>query len=188
MNQLNNYQPINYISSINYPITQSSRNRKGGDPWEIDEATLEQICLNAKERKLILDNIFSKLHAISNRKFDWDDNRSAAIKANSLQNAEKIIPNMFECILQHYNYRTQNGWIEPYISSDEDGDVTLRWSIGNKRLYMVISDDSINYLKVSGNDINAEMIDGFMNINESLNNSDKHAKVYTELWKWLTHK
>ena len=122
-----------------------------------------------------LHNILTRLDDISNRTYDWDGNMSDAINEQSLLRARTIIPEILMSIM------SQHRWVEPYISSDEEGDITVRWSINSKRLYIIISEDEIIYLMVSGKHINAEMTEGRV----IRNNTTEVKLEYNKLWKWL---
>ena len=100
---------------------------------------------------------------------------SEAINMESLSYARTIIPEILESVIKRYI------WVEPYISSDEEGDITVRWSINSKRLYIVISEGEISYLKVFGKDLNPEMTEGRI-----VRNSYTEVKSeYNNLWEWL---
>lgn len=122
-----------------------------------------------------LNNILVKLDSISNRGYNWDDNMSEAINMESLSYARTIIPEILESVINRYI------WVEPYISSDEEGDITVRWSINSKRLYIVISEGEISYLKVFGKDLNPEMTEGRIVRNGYIEVKDE----YNKLWEWL---
>ena len=137
------------------------------------KAFFEEKTNSPKER--YLNNILVKLDNISDRRYNWDDNMSEATNMESLSYARTIIPEILESVISRYI------WVEPYISSDEEGDITVRWSINSKRLYIVISEGEISYLKVFSKDLNPEMTEGRI-----VRNSYIQVKgEYNKLWEWL---
>lgn len=115
-----------------------------------------------------IENILDRLDSISNRKYNWDDNGSKAVNTLSLNTSKRVLIDIFVNVTEKHN------WIEPYISSDEEGDITAKWVNGKKSLYLLIIENDISYLKVWGSDINKEMTDG----NIRLEN-------FIKLWRWL---
>ena len=115
-----------------------------------------------------IENILNRLDSISNRRYNWDDNGSKAVNTISLNTSKRALIDIFVNITEKHN------WIEPYISSDEEGDITAKWDNGEKSLYLLIIENDISYLQVWGSDINKEMKDG----NIILEN-------FIKLWRWL---
>lgn len=113
-------------------------------------------------------NILERLDTISERQDNWDDNMSKKPNELSVSYARPVLCEMLEIVSRHYL------WIEPYISSDEDGDITVRWSKGKKRLYIIVSEYEILYLKSWGINMNTEMSEGSIIRGE-----------YMKVWEWL---
>jgi len=65
-------------------------------------------------------------------------------------------------------------WHTPFISSDEDGNVTVEWSGENRRLHIQIGENEAEYIQVWGTNIDTEMHVDF------LSRAD-----YQMLWEWL---
>lgn len=117
-----------------------------------------------------IENILNKIDSISTRGYNWDDNGSEAVNTISLNTSKRVLIDIFVNVIEKYN------WIEPYISSDEYGDITARWRNGIKDLHVFISEKEIEYLKVWGADMNDEMETGTV-----------IKGKYLELWKWLVN-
>jgi hypothetical protein len=66
-------------------------------------------------------------------------------------------------------------WLKPNVTASAEGEVVLEWRRGVKTLTFYIGNQSTEYLKAWGADINTEMEDG-------LSNSPVVRKA---LWKWL---
>lgn len=116
------------------------------------------------------EKILSKLNIIAKREYNWDDNMSSGTNVKSLNYAKIILVEILKSVTKIYE------WIEPYISSDEYGDITARWRNGIKDLHVFISENEIGYLKVWGPNMNDEMETGTVVKGE-----------YLELWKWLVN-
>ncbi len=67
-------------------------------------------------------------------------------------------------------------WIEPNVTASEEGEVVFEWWHGSKKLTVYIGNQSAEYLKVWGTDINSAMADGDAN----------PISTCRSLWEWLT--
>lgn len=70
---------------------------------------------------------------------------------------------------------TEELWLKPHVVPDQDGDIVLEWSNGERALSAYVSSDAVEYLKVWGPDMHAEMEDGVISSRE-----DNRS-----LWLWL---
>ena len=66
--------------------------------------------------------------------------------------------------------------LTPLANISPQGEVVLEWWQGRRKLTVYVSDTSVEYLRVWGKDIEAEMSEG---------NADS-AEARLMLWKWLT--
>ena len=64
----------------------------------------------------------------------------------------------------------------PFVSSNEDGNVTIVWYKGEHELHLEIADDEVEYVRVWGFNIDTEMDAGALNKDN-----------YLTLWDWLLH-
>ena len=65
-------------------------------------------------------------------------------------------------------------WLMPFISSDEDGYITVAWHKGEHELHLDITETELEYTKVWGIKIDTEMDEGVLK-----------SENYLELWEWL---
>lgn len=70
---------------------------------------------------------------------------------------------------------TRFGWSKPYVSSDEDGNVSLEWWKGERKVTIYISPQETEYVKVWGTNILTEMADGFV----------ENIRTWLAIWTWL---
>jgi len=66
-------------------------------------------------------------------------------------------------------------WMKPNVTASADGEVVFEWWNGTKKLTIYIRDQSAEYVKVWGADIDTEMSDG---------NADL-SSIRQSLWRWL---
>lgn len=66
-------------------------------------------------------------------------------------------------------------WIEPNVTASAEGEVVFEWCCGTKGLAIYIGNQSAEYLKDWGANINTEMEDGYAN----------SPAIRRNLWMWL---
>jgi hypothetical protein len=66
-------------------------------------------------------------------------------------------------------------WLEPNVTASAEGEVVFEWRHGVKSLTIYVGDQSAEYGKDWGADINTEMEDGLAN----------SPTIRQALWKWL---
>jgi len=66
-------------------------------------------------------------------------------------------------------------WSEPNVTASAEGEVAFEWRHGTKNLTIYIGNQSTEYLKDWGADINTEMEDGYAD----------SPNIRRSLWKWL---
>lgn len=122
--------------------------------------------MNFKEYEQKLSERFD---ALAQREDNWDGYDSKKPTKLTLVRAENLIGELFDSIISAgHSLRT------PFISSDEDGNVTVEWSGENRRLHIQIREDEAEYIQVWGTNIDTEMHVDF------LSRAD-----YLMLWEWL---
>ena len=67
-----------------------------------------------------------------------------------------------------------HSWFTPFISSDEDGYITVAWHNGKHELHLEIAENEVEYITVWGIKIDTEMDVGILNRDN-----------YLTLWEWL---
>ncbi|MCE2402847.1 hypothetical protein J4G08_18420 [Candidatus Poribacteria bacterium] len=122
--------------------------------------------MNSKkyERKLS-----ERFDALAQREDNWDGYDSKKPTKLTLVRAENLIRELFDSIIS-----AGHPWHTPFISSDEDGNVTVEWSGENRRLHIQIGENEAEYIQVWGTNIDTEMHVDF------LSRAD-----YQMLWEWL---
>ncbi len=66
-------------------------------------------------------------------------------------------------------------WIKTNVLATAEGDEVFRWRVGTKKLTIYIGDQSAEYLKVWGPDVNDDMDDGSADL----------TTTRKALWEWL---
>ncbi len=110
-----------------------------------------------------------KLRQISYRSANWDDKGSLKPNPIALSKTHIILENFLNAIIESGRI-----WRTPFISSDEDGHITLEWENGLHELHIEISENTEEYLKMWGINIEHEMHLGFL-----------QPSGYVDLWDWL---
>ena len=116
--------------------------------------------------ELWLENQFDDLAQLED---NWDEHDSKKPTDLTLIHAKHVI-NTLLGVVTSAGYQ----WHPPFISSDEDGNVTAVWYDGERQLHFQIGEDQAEFFRVWGTNINNEM-----EVNFLLPNS------YIEHWKWL---
>lgn len=117
----------------------------------------------------LLDGFKSQLQKIGGLEDNWDTKGS--------KKPSDIILCKGHNVLENFLYTIVNAgrlWIKPFVSSDEDGYITIQWNSGNHELHIEISEETIEYIKIWGVSIQHEMHLGILK-----------RKEYLNLWDWL---
>jgi hypothetical protein len=134
--------------------------------------TLKHGLIRQREQNKIpnyLERIHNKFHIIKGRQENWDDKGSKKPNSGSIYNATNILTDILNSVVEN-----GNKWINPFISSDEDGDINIEWHFRKHQLHLEITEESTEYIKVWGENIEDEMWLGTFNKNDHL-----------VLWYWL---
>lgn len=116
-------------------------------------------------------SITSRFFEIRQRQANWDSRDSKKPNPTSVARAEGVVQDiLYSATNEGYK------WLTPFISSDEDGHITMQWRKGKHELHIEVAEDEVEYIKVWGANISNEMhVD-------SLTPHD-----YKTLWRWLLH-
>jgi hypothetical protein len=106
---------------------------------------------------------------LRDRPEDWDGYNAPRPNPAAIRHAYKWVESLYRDVRSKL-------WIKPYVSSDEEGDVSFEWWNGPKRLTVYVSSETAEYVKVEKVDSSLEMEDG----------SIETAKARLDLWKWLS--
>ncbi len=100
----------------------------------------------------------------------WNGYDACAPRYDAVVNADNWIVQFFLEVMD-----LDEGWIRPNVTASGDGEVILGWRFGSKRLTIYVGEESVEYLKTWGPDINDNMDDGDASL----------TTVRQALWKWL---
>ncbi len=113
--------------------------------------------------------ISERFEVLAQREDNWDGYDSKKPTALILKSSQHLLEDFFDSVIS-----TGHLWFTPFISSDEDGNVTIEWSIENRRLHIQIGEDEVEYIQVWGINIDTEMHVDFLSRDDNL-----------KLWEWL---
>ena len=113
--------------------------------------------------------VLEQFNVLTQREDNWDGYDSKKPTKLTLDHAKYLIEELFDYIAS-----AGHSWLTPFISSDEDGNVTLEWSGEKRRLHIQIGENEVEYIQVWGTNIDTEMHVDF------LSRAD-----YLTLWEWL---
>ena len=117
------------------------------------------------QRRKILD----RFDVLSQRENNWDRYDSKKPTELAIDRAKHLMEELLDSIIS-----AGYPWLMPFISSDEDGYITVEWHKGKHELHLEIAKNEVEYIKVWGINIDTEMYI------DSLNRED-----YLTLWEWL---
>ena len=100
----------------------------------------------------------------------WNGYNACAPKYEAIQYADHWIELFY---LEIMDLRLD--WLEPNVTASAEGEVVFEWRHGINRLTVYIGNQSAEYVKDWGADINTEMEDGYAN----------SPGIRKALWKWL---
>ena len=115
--------------------------------------------------------ILDRFNVLAQREDNWDGYGSKKPNQLTLDHAKFLMVDLLETIIS-----TEHSWITPFISSDEDGCVTVEWYEEEQELHLLIGENEAEYLRVWGTNIDTDMDEGFLNRDN-----------YLMLWEWLFH-
>lgn len=118
---------------------------------------------------LLLFRFMEKLQIISAREENWDGKGSQKPNSSAINTAKALLTEFSLSVIE-----SGQVWKTPFISSDEDGHVTIAWKNEKQELHLDISEEGTQYIKVWGTNIEHEM-----------HMSALVPSEYITLWKWL---
>ncbi len=114
-------------------------------------------------------NLSERFDVLAKREDNWDGYDSKKPTKLTLVRAENLIGELFYSIIS-----AGHPWTTPFISSDEDGNVTAEWYEEERQLHIQIGEDEAEYIQVWGTNIDTEMHVDFL-----------RRADYLTLWQWL---
>ena len=112
----------------------------------------------------------TQIYELLNWSEGWNGYNAYAPNYDAVTYADVWITQMFLEVVM-----SGNKWIKPNVTASEDGEVVFEWWHGAKKLTIYIGNQSAEYVKVWGTDIDSEMSDG----------DASSANTCRSLWEWL---
>ena len=131
----------------------------------IEQEVPKKISSRYLHRREILD----RFDVLTQREDNWDGYDTKKPTESTIVHAKHLMEDFFDAIVSA-GYL----WLTPFISSDEDGNVTAEWCGEGRRLHIQIEENEAEYIQVWGINIDTEMHIDFLNSDD-----------YLTLWEWL---
>lgn len=110
-----------------------------------------------------------KLLKVRQREDDWDGKDSKKPNRSALDRAYTVLDTFLSAVIDSGRI-----WRTPFISSDEDGYITVEWKSGKHELHLEFSQETEEYIKIWGTNIEHDMHLGIL-----------APDGYVNLWDWL---
>ncbi len=117
-----------------------------------------------------ITSTLAEIYDLSTWPEGWNGYGALAPKHEAIQYASHWIELFYREIVD-----LRLDWLKPNVTASAEGEVVFEWRHGVKTLTIYIGNQSIEYVKAWGADINTEMEDGLAN----------SPIVCRALWKWL---
>ena len=113
--------------------------------------------------------ILELFEVLAQREDNWDEYGSKKPTVSTLNYAKFLMTELLDTI-------NSAGclWLTPFISTDEDGYITIEWHHGTRELHFDIEENEAEYTKISGPNANMKIRTDFLNRDD-----------YLTLWEWL---
>lgn len=121
-------------------------------------------------RETIGDTL-TEIHKLLTWDEGWNSYDSCAPAPHAVMYADSWIVQMFVAVAG-----SNRNWIKPNVTASEEGEVVFEWWCRARKLTIYVGNQSAEYVKVWGIDIDAEMSDGDANL----------ISTCRSLWEWLT--
>ena len=123
------------------------------------------------EKSVILDEMSKCFDAIAQREDDWDEFESKKPLEVSLDRARCLMKKLLNtAISKGYSWRKPH----PFISSDEDGYITVEWQGDGRRLSLRIEEEEVEYAKLWR-----------INTKRKVRTYSMRGDDCFEIWEWL---
>ena len=133
------------------------------------EPLIANVDLEHTDKSILLGEISERFDVIAQREDNWDERESKKPSELALNNAKLMMKELLDAVIS-----AGHSWLTPFISSDEDGYITVAWYNGKHELHLEISENEVEYITVWGIKIDTEMDVGVLNRDN-----------YLTLWEWL---
>ncbi len=115
--------------------------------------------------------ISERFEVLAKREDNWDDYNSKKPSELILSHAQSFIKKLLDHIIS-----AGYPWHFPFVSTDEDGYITVEWYEEERELHLLITENEVEYLQIWGTNIETEMREGILS-----------SDYYLTLWEWLFH-
>lgn len=120
--------------------------------------------------KAVVDiSLKEKLRRIAEREDNWDGKGSKKPNPRVLSQARDTLESFFYSVINSGRL-----WKTPFVSSGEDGHITIQWNSGDHELHLEIRKEGTEYIKVWGANIENDMHLGILK-----------PEDFFKLWDWL---
>ncbi|SRR6266567_557799 len=123
-----------------------------------------------KIARMIIWDTLTDLYSLLTWGDGWNGYDACAPRYDAVTNADSWVEQLFLEVMD-----LDRDWIKPNVLATAEGDVVFRWRVGTKKLTIYIGDQSAEYLKVWGPDVNDDMDDGSADL----------TTTRKALWEWL---
>jgi len=107
---------------------------------------------------------------LSSREAGWDGHNAPMPQPRAIEHAGRWIEQAYAVVAA-----APTVWHDPYVSSDESGDVSLEWWNGTRKITVYVTPEIVEYVQMCGPDIVSQMEDGEITC----------PAVWRKLWDWL---
>ena len=121
------------------------------------------------DKSILPGEISERFDVIAQREDNWDGYESKKPIELSLDRAKRLMEKLLDTVISG-----GHSWLAPFISSDEDGCITVEWYGGERQLHLRIEEDEVEYIKLQRTNTQREVHV------EAIRSDDCFA-----LWKWL---
>ncbi len=119
---------------------------------------------------VLLENFKEKLRIIAEREDNWDGKMSKKPSILAVSKAHIMLDDFLSSVVNSGRL-----WKTPFVSSGEDGHITIQWNSGDHELHIEVSEEGAEYIKVWGSNIEHEMHLGVL-----------EQTKFLHLWDWLS--
>ena len=135
------------------------------------EPLTANVDLEHTDKSMLLSKISERLAVIAQREDNWDGHESKKPIELSLDRAKRLMEKLLDTVISG-----GHSWLAPFISSDEDGYITVEWYGKERQLHLRIEEDEVEYIKLQRTNTQREVHV------EAIRSDDCFA-----LWKWLIY-
>lgn len=122
---------------------------------------------------LVLSRTYDAISKVARREKSWDERGSAKPDGRAIQLSMALIQSFYSHAMAAGDI-TGQAWLNPHVSSSEDGEVVFEWWKDSHKLTIYVGPDSAEFLKIWGPNMATQMADGAL-----------LGAQFQGLWLWL---